>query len=747
MEVSMNRRKAIAVFIADLQTEYNQQIMEGIIRQANALGYDVNVFTCFTNREVVASMQTGEENILSLFDPSKVDGILTQKASFNKPEVRARIEQICQDSGIPYVDLDDYGQGDGLKGDRALFNELVTHLIEVHHAKKIYCLTGIPGFYPSEARLDGYRDAMDQHGLPHDESDEFYGDFWDEAAARLAVRIAAGEIAKPDAVACANGAMALSMTNNLIANGIRVPEEVAVVGYDSFFGNVLNTPSVTTLSGMHHNRGILGIYHLHNKITGSFCEHPLYKEESIEPGESCGCRHRENGLFQWYRQEMACQLNYQEMFQASGMLHCITTSDNPVSFSEDLHRFLYLIRGLKMLHLCLCDDWDGINNTVSDSYRVEGYSDQLLVYRQKPHTERMTYCMIDKKELHSVIASDGPPTAYFFVPLHYDDRCFGFISVEFEEGYFSFDRLFWTWSKHVSVALETIRIRNYIRKFSDRTRLNAIRDPMTGLYNRRGFEEMSAELFEHAIINKEKFLILAVDIYQFREINQKMGYAFGDGVLMTLADAVNSSCRGNEICCRCGDDNFYILGSFDYAADAGKVHMETIRRYFAKHLEDNGGNIHIELDMGFCCEHIPAGTSLSSLIEKVNHIIEQNRLEDNKRITYLNSLLELRKQIYKEPQKHWTVDLMSQTMLLSRAYFQRLYKKNFGVSAMADVITARIALAKQLLTSERRSIAEIATACGYDSEIYFMQQFKKETGMTPTQFRKQKLSPLNGDKA
>ncbi len=738
-------RKTIAVFIADLQTEYNQLIVEGIVCQTKLLGYHVDIYTCFCNQEPYAAAQAGEENIFSLFDPQHADAILTHKASFSKLSMRNRIDQICRESGLPYTDLDDFDQGDGVKGDRVLFCELVSHLIEVHNARKIYCLTGAPGFQPSETRLEGYRDAMNFHGLPHDHTDEFYGDFWKEAAVVLAGRIASGELARPDAVACANGAMALSLTNALISHGIRVPDDVAVVGYDSFFGNVLNTPSITTLTGMHCNRGILGVCNLHEKLTGERCDHPDLREERIEPGESCGCHHQKEGLFEWYRKEMAEQLSYQEMYQASDMVQRISRPDNLIHFSEELHRYQYLIRGIKALHLCICDDWDGINNTDADSYRVTGYSDQMLIYRHVYNEAHMHYCMIDKDDLHSAIRIDGSPSVHFFVPLHYEDRCFGFVALELQENAFCFDRQFWTWTKQVSTALETIRIRNYIRKFSERTRLNALRDPMTGLYNRRGFEEISAEVFEQAIINKEKFLLLAVDIYQFREINQKMGYAYGDSVLMTLADAVNSSCRGNEICCRCGDDNFYILGSFDYPSDAGKVHMENIRRYFAKHLEDTGGNLHIELDMGCTCEKVTEDDSLHSLIAKVNRIIEQNRLEDNKRITYLNSLMELRKQIYKDPQKRWTVDLMSQTMLLSRAYFQRLYKKNFGVSAMADVITARIALAKQLLTTERRSIAEIAAACGYDSEIYFMQQFKKETGMTPTQFRKQKLSPLGGE--
>ena len=42
---------------------------------------------------------------------------------------------------------------------------------------------------------------------------------------------------------------------------------------------------------------------------------------------------------------------------------------------------------------------------------------------------------------------------------------------------------------------------------------------------------------------------------------------------------------------------------------------------------------------------------------------------------------------------------------------------------------------KKLLADGQNTLEEIAEQCGYHSEIYFMQQFKKETGMTPTQYR------------
>lgn len=77
-------------------------------------------------------------------------------------------------------------------------------------------------------------------------------------------------------------------------------------------------------------------------------------------------------------------------------------------------------------------------------------------------------------------------------------------------------------------------------------------------------------------------------------------------------------------------------------------------------------------------------------------------------------------------------------MSLSEAYFQRMYKKTFQVSVSADLINARIEMAKQLL-ADGTTIAETAEYCGYSSDVYFMHQFKKETGMTPTEWINKKV--------
>lgn len=73
----------------------------------------------------------------------------------------------------------------------------------------------------------------------------------------------------------------------------------------------------------------------------------------------------------------------------------------------------------------------------------------------------------------------------------------------------------------------------------------------------------------------------------------------------------------------------------------------------------------------------------------------------------------------------------------SPSYLEHVYTKTTGMSVMAHLITIRMAHAKELLTTTRLAIHQIATRIGL-SATYFSTQFKQHTGMSPRDYRKQK---------
>ena len=76
-----------------------------------------------------------------------------------------------------------------------------------------------------------------------------------------------------------------------------------------------------------------------------------------------------------------------------------------------------------------------------------------------------------------------------------------------------------------------------------------------------------------------------------------------------------------------------------------------------------------------------------------------------------------------------------QGMAVSKSHFFRTYKKYFMISCAADIISARIKKATELLKYTDLNISEIALICGYSTENYFTRQFRDSMGMTASQYR------------
>ena len=104
------------------------------------------------------------------------------------------------------------------------------HLIHLGR-KRILTVTGPLDMAPAQDRLRGYRDALARAGISHDPDLELSGEF-DQAAARYAVERFIGAGKQFDAVFAASDAMALGAMSAIRHADLRIPHDVAVVGYD-----------------------------------------------------------------------------------------------------------------------------------------------------------------------------------------------------------------------------------------------------------------------------------------------------------------------------------------------------------------------------------------------------------------------------------------------------------------------------------------------------------------------------------
>lgn len=103
---------------------------------------------------------------------------------------------------------------------------------------------------------------------------------------------------------------------------------------------------------------------------------------------------------------------------------------------------------------------------------------------------------------------------------------------------------------------------------------------------------------------------------------------------------------------------------------------------------------------------------------------------------YFGELKSVRERIYENPSERFSVQSLADELHLSKSYFQHIYKECFGVPPTADIIHNRTEYAKRLLDSTAFSVSRISEKLGYGSDVDFIKQFRKQTGMTPLEYRK-----------
>lgn len=109
-----------------------------------------------------------------------------------------------------------------------------------------------------------------------------------------------------------------------------------------------------------------------------------------------------------------------------------------------------------------------------------------------------------------------------------------------------------TFSQRVSMALTNIRLKGTLKEQS-------IRDPLTGLYNRRYLEETLEREFRRAARANQKVSVIMLDIDYFKKFNDTYGHEAGDLILQKVARVIQKAVRAEDIVCRYGGEEFTVI--------------------------------------------------------------------------------------------------------------------------------------------------------------------------------------------
>jgi diguanylate cyclase (GGDEF)-like protein len=127
--------------------------------------------------------------------------------------------------------------------------------------------------------------------------------------------------------------------------------------------------------------------------------------------------------------------------------------------------------------------------------------------------------------------------------------------------------------------------------------INAATDPLTGLYNRRLFEDHFERELNRALRYGEHLALVMLDLHQFKEVNDRYGHPRGDLLLRTVAATLRKSLRTSDYAFRIGGDEFALL-LVQSDRDQAAILAQRVRANFAAAVEPLQMAIVLDLDYG-----------------------------------------------------------------------------------------------------------------------------------------------------
>lgn len=715
-------RKRIAFITVNVEKLYQTSLIEAMSQQSSALGYDLVVLTHFVNFDNETDHLKGDENIYTLLRQLSFDGAVIDSGSYYSRSLVQKLEDMLFEKGIPVIALDYISDRfeSCIQNNRENFRQLTRHFTDVHGFRKIYCLSGPKGIIHSDQRIEGYRDALAEKGIPFRKEHIFYGDFWVNYPKTFAAEIAAGRIEMPEAIVCANDFMALQLCLSLEEHGISVPDDIAVGGYDGNPDVSSYQPSLTTFCSAYTENGIEAVCRLHELISGEAVKQRIKVNPAVKTGASCGCKANTSKDAAVSEKMFERDMNM-SIFMHSNYSSMMNNVRNMDECAIVLTQNAYLLDPCTDFFLCLCSD---------SSAGSSGYTDTMLC--------QMAYCrglsditprqfqldrMIPQQEI-----SDSP-AVYIFTPLHYLDRNFGFCvrrcptSIVFEPYYGEFCQV-------AANSIERIRMLDYEKLLNEKIQHLSERDILTGLFSRKGLIARTEKL-----PSDRRYFGVIYCIEGAEQLRRQYGREYVRQLIVCFAQAVNLSCARGELAARTGSEEFIMIGECDSSDFPEQLFINSLKSNLkAAEMQQN---ISISSMLRRLSAITDSGKAPTEIIAQLEEKLESVRSSGNgSSSAFLEKIRELRCNVYEEPQLPWTAENAAADLGISTSYFQHLYRLFLDTSFNADVISARIALAERLLANTALNVSEVAERCGYPDASHFMKLFRRKKGMTASDYRK-----------
>lgn len=227
----------------------------------------------------------------------------------------------------------------------------------------------------------------------------------------------------------------------------------------------------------------------------------------------------------------------------------------------------------------------------------------------------------------------APPGGYLCVPMMGQGEALGVLHLQYAGTPADVSahlteterRLAITAAGHIGLALANLRLRETLR-------IQSIRDPLTGLFNRRYMEESLARELRRAARNQRKLGTIMLDLDHFKRFNDTYGHEAGDALLRELGEFLRMRTRREDIACRYGGEEFVIVlpeASVEVTWQRAERLREEFKHLNLQHRGHSLGTVTLSLGLAFFPEH---GSTVGDILRAADHALYRAKAEGRDRV-------------------------------------------------------------------------------------------------------------------
>lgn len=631
----MKKRK-IALIAASWDGETLAATINGIKDRLVDSGMDLYVFLCFPAFGLDSPDNISQFNIFSLPHYEDYDGFIFSINVVQGYDMLKKYHQPLLNCGKPMVSLECEMEGaptivpDGYDAEY----RLVDHLIKEHGCRRINYVGGSPEHSDNILRKKAYMDALKANGIEVDERRIRDYSFMEEDGHQAYAEFKASELEMPDAVVCANDAMALGYCQAAEEDGKYPPDDFLIIGYDNDENSRAFTPLISTIDKDAYAMGRIGCDALLRLMNGETVEQKISYAQNLVLRGSCGCYAPEE-LVEWDNRQLQRQIYYRVKEESAYYETLNLMRQNlAISDSEGLYNYymLEIMRHFEMYGYCMCINQSVYYGTHAIEFSLDTtYDDEQYVLSGMKHGVSQDEAMIIKKR--DVVPdylqqNDKDTHVYMIMPMQRYGACIGYF-VLIDSTLILHRRMALYMMGAINSSYGNLRNFENLRKMNKRLDSVYVKDALTDMYNRFGYMRDGYAMYEKSKVYGKPLMVMFMDMDRLKEINDIYGHSHGDNALIMFSDVLKECAGEEKIAVRYGGDEFLIIGP---------VENEEGAEAFKKQLEDalaekNASSdlpYEIEASIGYVLTDVKGQKELDDYVEEADTLMYEVKKRNRK---------------------------------------------------------------------------------------------------------------------